>query len=691
MATLEKIRSKSTLLLIVVGLALFLFIIMGSERVFASFFGPGTTVAEVDGHKVDIQEFQHRVEQRSQQMQGRQVDQADIQAQVLNEMVAEALMDEELSKLGITVTDEELTNFMFGDGAKLADQQVAQMTGGQIPSAQMLYDAAFNPSKYGMEPQQAAQMQQAWTEFEKTVEKNLLQQKFMMLLNGALVANELDAKALFDENTKVSHIAFAKQDYSTLDNKDYTVTEEEVKAEWQRTKNRYKIMDETRSVSYISVDLQPSASDNAAAQSKVNDAVKLLQESGAQGLADKSEFVVSTQTLARNKINNPKLKSYLDSMQVGAAGVAIHEGDNYLLTKLINKTSGIDSINIDFLAVQGKAQLDSLLAGLSSGSITFDDAKKNAAVSGAQDSLWVSPLDPQIDQALKGRLLAATTGTFFTTDTVATAQGGRIFRVNSRKAEVPVYEFVTAQYTVTPSNATVNNAFNELNKFITANTNAADFKANAAAAHYTVQEGKLTPSSTKIGSFRDSRNAVKWAMQEAKKGQVSPIFGDEETGRYIVVAVDDIYDGFIPYNDPTVYAEIENKLRNGKKGDALVAKYSGKASDIAGYAKLMNTQVDSTQVTFGQRMIPKFASSEPMLSASVANAQVNKVVSPVKGNQGVVAFVVTSVDESSTPYNYQDAAARYSQMRGGQAVMQYLPQVLMGRNKVKNNMLHFFK
>lgn len=490
MATLEKIRSKSTLLLVVVGLALFLFIIMGSERVFASFFGPGTAVAEVDGHKVDIQEFQRRVEQRSQQMQGRQVDQADIQAQVLQEMIAEVLMDEELSKLGITVTDEELTNFMFGDGAKIADQQVAQMTGGQIPSAQMLYDVAFNPSKYGMEAEQSAQMQQAWTEFEKTVEKNLLQQKFMMLLNGALVANELDAKALFDENTKVSHIAFAKQDYSTLDNKDYTVTEDEVKAEWQRTKNRYKIDDETREISYISVELQPSANDNAAAQAKVNDAVKTLQETGAQGLADKSEFVVSTQTLARNKINNPKLKSYLDSMQVGAAGVAIHDGDNYLLTKLINKTSGVDSINIDFLAVQGKAQLDSLLAGLSSGSISFDDAKKNAAISGAQDSLWVSPLDPQIDAALKGKLLTSATGAYFTTDTAATAQGGRIFRVKSRKAEVPVYEFVTAQYTVTPSSATVNSAFNELNKFITANNNAADFKANAAAAHYTVQEAQ---------------------------------------------------------------------------------------------------------------------------------------------------------------------------------------------------------
>ena len=63
--------------------------------------------------KIDVQDFQRRNEEASQQMQQQQpnskIDPAVMQAQVLQGMIQESLLDEEMNRLGITVTDAELS------------------------------------------------------------------------------------------------------------------------------------------------------------------------------------------------------------------------------------------------------------------------------------------------------------------------------------------------------------------------------------------------------------------------------------------------------------------------------------------------------------------------------------------------------------------------------------------------------
>ena len=62
MATLEKIRSKAGLLVLVVGVALFAFIIGDFLNSGSTYFRQSQeTVAEVDGEVIKIQEFQDRV------------------------------------------------------------------------------------------------------------------------------------------------------------------------------------------------------------------------------------------------------------------------------------------------------------------------------------------------------------------------------------------------------------------------------------------------------------------------------------------------------------------------------------------------------------------------------------------------------------------------------------------------------
>ena len=85
MATLEKIRKRSTLLLIVVGAALLAFIIGDFFTSGRTLFGTGTTIAKVGDEKIDIQDFQRRYEEANQmyQQQGAKMDPAAPQQRVL--------------------------------------------------------------------------------------------------------------------------------------------------------------------------------------------------------------------------------------------------------------------------------------------------------------------------------------------------------------------------------------------------------------------------------------------------------------------------------------------------------------------------------------------------------------------------------------------------------------------------------
>ena len=691
MATLEKIRSKSVLLLIIIGVALLAFILGDFFNSGRTFFGPGTTIAKVDGKSIDVQEFQRRVEQANQQIQnsGRKVDQAMLQQQVLNEMVFETIYKDELDKLGLIVTDQELTDAMTGSGAEMLNRMVQQRYG--LESAIQLHDMAYNPSKYGVPEETAQQLRSVWVNLEKQTEESLLQQKFNNLFTGTFVANELDAKAIYDENGTTTHVAYVNKPYSSLPDDQFQVSDADIEKEWSAHKQMYAIPEENRTINYISVDIVPSAEDMATSELAVNKVLGDLNiQPGLEAIDGKIDFVADRQRVALNQINDPRLKSFADSAAVGKATLVKRMGNDLMLAKLFGRTAEVDSVNIDLVAIQGsKNDIDSVVNALNAGESFAEIGNKFSSVQGAQDSIWVSMLDPQVVQ-FKDAILNATPGRFFNPDTTATANGGYALRVKSRRTPVAVADLAVINYTIEPSNATINTLEANLNKFIAENNNSEAFAKNAANAGYQVFPATVSVSTPMLTGIEDTRNVIAWAM-DAKKGNVSPIFGDEQSGRFIVAALNDIYDDYTPARDPQVKTVLTNKIRADKKAEALITQYNGKAKDLPGYAAVMAAPVDSAAVTFGQinPFNNGFAGSEVAAVASVTPK--GQLIGPMKGNNGVVVLQVVEVDKSGRPYSYDESSALYARTRGAYALGRNIQLVLQGNKKVKNNILKFFK
>ena len=384
MAALEKIRKRAVLLTVVIGLALLAFILGDLINSGQAFFGDGNTIVKVGNEKIDAMEFQKRYEEVSAQAQnnGNQIpDGALLQNNVIEGMISEKLFEKELDAVGIYVTDMELTEAMTGNNANPYMVQYAQQMGFENPA--QLYDFLFNPAKYGVAEAQVVEAKANWMRMEQEIVRMLKQSKLQALVSGLFQANELDKKYLFEENAVTSQVAYVKADFSSLNDADYEVTEAELKSEYAKMKNMFRIEGEQRVGHVIAVDVVPSAEDLAASKALIDTSMVVLRSAeGIDGIRNNSELVIEEGSVRLNDIRATDIKNFIEKAKVGDVVEPKFVSNEYTIAKLLGKSLEVDSVNINMVTVQGdkKAQ-DSIMNILNSGK-AFAEVPEGNTVTG---------------------------------------------------------------------------------------------------------------------------------------------------------------------------------------------------------------------------------------------------------------------------------------------------------------------
>lgn len=699
MATLEKIRSKSVLLFIIIIVALLAFILGDFLTSGRTYFGSGMTVAKAGKVTVGYNEYQSRIselsEQQREQSQGREQSSDVVSAQALEQLIVEGLLDREYKDLGIVVTDAELSEAMYGKNSDpQATQTISYLSralGLETPDAAAVHDAIENPTRYNIPAADAAKIAEIWKDTEDNIEDNLLSEKFGRLITGLYTYNKLDAKAIYDDVATTRHIAYVNKDIASITDTTITVSDAEVRALWNERKNTYKLDEETRLVNYIMVRIEPSRDDRIAAQNTVEEAlVNLNAGEGMDAVSTDSRFVIENGTAPLSRVNNSNLKSFLDSAAVGNAATISTGNDSYTLAKLLNKTTGIDSINISIVQTAAslndstKAYLDSVATALNSGALATDF---NGDKTAGRDSLWMSLIGGDISEQMETALTDAALGKAFVyTDSLV---GNFVFKVNKRNAPVAVYDFALATYAVDPSLQTLDELSGNLRTYVSNNSGAADFanEENTRAAGYALLSDEVSASSVRIGNAEDSRRFVKWVM-EADKGQVSPVFQDDKQTYLIALSVADIYKGYRPYTNERVYSQLESEALNTKKAEQLLSLYNGAATDLEGYATALGTEVSEGDVNINSPMLLNIGFRESALAGAIAAADQGRLVGPIKGNRGILVFEVRNIDTANRPFNEEEYGQQF--IRTFNPIGSQSPEAfLLGKNKVDNKSLNF--
>ena len=689
MATLEKIRSKSVILFTVIILALLAFILGDAFTSSRSFFGPGTTAAQVGDRKIDIQEFNRQVEQQREAYQAQgmtNVDHAMVQNQVLQQMLFKEMLDKEIDALGITVTDSELSSAMTGATPLATVTQTVQQMG--FPDAASFYDYAFNPAKYNVPANYAPQLQAMWINLENQVSEQLRQQKLGNLFSGALPANKLDAQSYYDDNATTAKVRYVKKELSTIADSTAQIRNSDLANIYNSRKSMYELAEETRPIDYIVVDIVPSEDDYVAAQNEVETALAALREQpGTEGVSGNLNFVVNRKSSSESKLAT-NIKEQLEDLRNEEVKMISFTNDKYTIAKLVNTFNDIDDITIEYMAVVAPAAQRDSVIGLLNGGADIEGLVEQGLVQGTPQEETISLLDNNY-AAFKEALLTQPIGTYFLPAGSENAEVAGAVKVVSRTAPQPIYDIAEITYVVEPSNATINSLSNELSNYLVENNTAETFRSSASVKGMHIFSGAVSKSSLSIANYPDTRSPAKWAMN-AKKGEVSGVFGDEQSGRFIAVAVKDIYDEYTPLRDPDLNRQIAIEARNAKKGEMLLADIAGKANSLDEYATLLNSQVDTTEITFGQRLVRGFAIGEPQLLAEGSVAPQGKIAGPFATDNYVVVMEVLETEKTGREFDYENDAMMYTQQYGASALSRNIFGILLGRDKIKNNLQRFY-
>ena len=690
MATLEKIRQRKKILAIVIGAALIAFIIeVGIEAIGRS--GGNSAAAKVGNEKIDIMKFQRRVEQEAanDQQNSQEIDGAVRQQQVLDEMINEKLLEQEYDKLGIYVSDNEISQLMIGKNPAPAVVQFAQQVGAKSPAD--LYDFIMNPSKQGVQEAQVAELRNQWLKLKEDVTKQYMFAKLQNLMAGCMQANDLDRAQIAEDEAITNVVTFAKKDYASIADDKYPVSDEELKAEWQKIKPLFKVDEDVRTIHYIAVNIDPSAEDIAAAN-KIADAAYIALQKGRGVDSVRLLGTVQIDTAKMVQKDLPaKVRDFFANAEVGTTRRDSTVGNHHVMYKLINKQVSLDSVDLGYVVIQGdaktqKAVLDQLNAGK-----TLDDIKKAyPQKADGKPSEWQRIFN--MPDTMKAKIANATPGVYFTY--MSGDQGATLLKVNDKKAAKTFYTLATITYDAYASTKTSEQLRDKFQDFLNKNKTIKDFEENAAKAGYNAVEMMITPSTAQIGrsmygqgGIKESRKAIKWAFDN-KKGQVSPIFSDNKDV-LLAVAIDDIYeDGYLPYNFTQGKEMLTQRVRNSKKGDDLMKQYQGKANDLNGYASLMGVKVDTANVVFASG-VPNI---EPKVVGRICASKQGALQGPVKGNDAIYVYQIVKQEKSERKPTKEELDNRYAQTRGAQnfANPRNIYQILTKATKVKKRLIDFF-
>lgn len=694
MSVLEKIRSKTGLLVGIIGLALAIFILeslLGSGG--ALFTGNNTLVGVIAGDKIDYSAFSAKVDEQIQQIQ-QSNPQAQINDQtkeqivnqVWQEMINERVNKAQFKKLGVTVSADELYDMMLVHPHQYVIQQITDPNTGKIIEGFAKPDGTLDVVKLGQwVGQMTSEQSKFWKQLEGSVADIRTAEKYNTLIKKGLYVTTAEAKDAFIAQTKQVNSSFVIKRYASVSDSAVKVTEDEINNYYNKHKSDYKVAQTTRKIEYVAFDVLPS---NADYEAIVADAKRVVEDFKTKTTGKEDSSFISQETeggqVMISSYNKKNMIIPDSSVYTAAKGTVFGpytEGTFVKVYKLTDSKSVADSAKVRHILIglqspktqqqrtpeTAKRIADSLVVLLKAKKVAFDTLVKTmsddmGSIDKGGDYGWFDEnkgfVDPFKNAGLMGTVGAITV--------VPTQFGFHIIEVlGVSKTRHNTYSVAQITKMIAPSSQTNEEYYKLASNFSGKNSNADAFNKSVETEKLNKHiQDDIKESDKNLPGMDDAKDLVKW-IYKAKKGDVSEVFDFKD--RYIVATLTGVKEkGIAPLEE--VKEDVTKKAIRDKKAEQFIAEFNSKAGasksmdDIAAKMNLVVEKADN--LTFASYNIPVIGREDALIgtATSMKSGAISKAI---KGDNGVFVVAVTAVNEAALPKDFKGKQKEMEQSTNG--------------------------
>jgi peptidylprolyl isomerase/peptidyl-prolyl cis-trans isomerase D len=684
MAILSKIRDRSMFLILIVGLALFAFVLDPSsiQQFFSS--SKANSIGEVNGENIDREEFAKLVENYKTQSGGKASQMQAVNA-VWNNLVAEKIFESQLEEAGIVVGEKDIWDAMTAlpeiQKSPLFKNEAGLFNEEKLKEyiANMKVDAEAGNSQAWLN----------WLETEKSIKQNLERQAYTSLVSAGLGASlkEGERDYLY-QNTKID-AQFVYVPYASIADTLITVSNEEIQNYLEKNAKRFK-SEATRSLDYVKFDIEPSENDDESSRMEV-----------ANFINDREEF----SSAANTKVQIPGLKSaenyeaflrdnrsdlsidngyYYKSQLPAAIADTIFSGsvgdvvgpykDNgyYKISKIREFEQLPDSVKSSHILIsyaganratstktkeEAKKTADSIFALVKNDKTKYAEIADQINTDGTKgkggDIGWLrknQAFSDSFDKDFANFIYKNPAGSIAV---VETAFGFHIIKVVEQKNSEKAVRLVSFGRLIIPSEGTENSIFEKAETLASNLENGGKLEDLAKKENYAIQSAQnLKVLEENVPGLNSQRQIVIWAFANERELGDSKRFDIDINGKrgyaVVVLKAKTEKDGLVVSAD--VSEKIRTELINKKKAEMIKAKVKG--ATLEEIAKNTNTTVNSASNVTLLNPLLSGVGNEPSVVGAMSTIKLNEVSNPIEGNKGIFVVKVVKRDAPVKLDNY---------------------------------------
>jgi peptidylprolyl isomerase/peptidyl-prolyl cis-trans isomerase D len=674
MGAMNKLRENTGVILWILVLSFGIIWTLQDSNVFDAMNRPSQNVAMVNGESISNQQYNDAVEQQRRQFRQRMGDDLSprmeemIRQRAYDQLINNALLEQEMKRLGITVTDDEIADMVFGETPHpLIRRQFADSTG-RI-NYQLLRNMAQNP-----------QANPQFLQLEQFLEKQRRQQKMSSLVQSTVHVSEQDVREHHWRQNAAAAVDYVALRYAAVPNDSISVQESDLRAYYDNNKEDFE-RKKTLTLDYVTLSKTPTAEDTAAVMEDLEELRPEFKAAENDSLfleQNASEWSFSSQYATPDQLDESVADAVFADPTPGRIAGPVAGGSLAHLVKIrdVQPADGayVHASHI-LLESEGanpdlRSRLQSVRDSIESGAASFDAmARRYSEDQSAQnggDLGWfgrdrmVEAFTEAAFNAEPGRLVGPIQSEF----------GYHLIKVHQRTTQAA--QIADLAFTLSPSQSTLSDKKSRLENVAFYATENSSFEEEAGRENLTIESVQAEADQNSIPGLGQSR-AFPSFMETAQVGDMSDVIELDDT--FVLMKVSEVKpEGYRPFEE--VKAQIRPRVELQKK-KAVQTRRMRQALASGTFEQLpqtLGTEMRSeSEVTFTTETVPGVG-RDPAFAGTVFGLEDGETSGVVGGENAAFIVRVTSrtTPPELTPQQAQQIRQKLQKQRQQQVSQQWI-------------------